>query len=60
MTRRRRVAAIASAVILAGGGIGLTASCAPTCPEGQVAEWDDDGYECEPDVNGDGVDDEDD
>lgn len=33
----------------------------PHCPAGQVAEWEeDDGWECEPDENGNGIDDEDD
>ena len=33
---------------------------APACPAGQVAENDDDGWECEPDEDGNGVDDEED
>lgn len=32
----------------------------PTCQPGYVAEYDDDGWECEPDSDGNGVDDEED
>lgn len=57
-SRPRLVAAAAVALVVTAAGY----SCAPaaqTCPAGQVAEWDDDGLECEPDANGNGIDDED-
>lgn len=61
MNRRRRITAVLAAATLAGGGVTLTA-CVDEyrCPQGQVAEYDDDGYECEPDADGNGVDDEED
>lgn len=60
MRIRRRFVAAAAAAVLAGGGIAFTTACeAPSCPEGTVSEYDDDGYECEPDEDGNGIDDED-
>lgn len=55
----RPLVAIAAAAALV-GGVTLTAcnDTGPACPSGQVAEYDDDGWECEPDEDGDGLDDE--
>lgn len=51
---------LAMSLLLALGlAFGVTAcSTEPNCPAGQVAEFDDDGWECEPDANQNGVDDE--
>jgi hypothetical protein len=56
-------AAIGVVALLGMVGIGA-AACngdgGPSCPTGYVVEYDDDGYECEPDSDGNGVDDEED
>ncbi|EFC78998.1 hypothetical protein FrEUN1fDRAFT_7880 [Parafrankia sp. EUN1f] len=63
----RLTSAAAVALVVAAAGCGSTPSrpsprpAPPLCLAGQVAEWDDDGWECEPDVNPrNGIDDEDD
>jgi hypothetical protein len=58
-TKFRPIAALAAALAFV-GGTALTAcnTGEPDCPKGQVAEYDDDGWECEPDEDGDGRDDE--
>lgn len=56
MKTKRIAAALLAATLLGGGAIACNGK--PSCPAGQVAEYDDDGWECEPDENGDGEDDE--
>lgn len=63
MNARRALAATAAAAVI------LTPTACnrdhdrpppPACEPRHVAEWDSDGWECEPDLNRNGVDDEDD
>lgn len=54
-------AGVVLAVTVAGCAHGPSRPARPVCGPLQVAEWDDDGLECEPDVNPrNGIDDEDD
>ena len=54
----KKIIGVALAALLSLGTV--TACGPPNCPAGQVAESDDDGWECEPDEDGNGRDDEED